>query len=362
MLTKKSFLKNQFLPKLYFIDLLRREKSRSDRWNTPLSIAIFNYDAEEKIDSQIVIEKFNKLFYPLQNGIRETDALGYIDEGVVGLLLPNTDKEGVQACIKKAVNGHGKLPFTITTGTYPDQIFQRLLMENRSFQSMCVCSPESLTTSSARVEYPLKRSLDVIGALLALLLFSPLMLLTALLIKTTSSGPIIFKQERLGQKGRSFTFYKFRSMYVNNDDQIHREYVTQLIKGDLDKINQGSLEKPLYKIKTDPRVTWVGEIIRKTSIDELPQLFNVLKGEMSLVGPRPPLPYEADNYQSWHLKRILDAKPGITGLWQVEGRSKTTFDEMVRMDIRYIRSCSLLLDLKILFKTIKVVLRCDGAG
>jgi len=151
-------------------------------------------------------------------------------------------------------------------------------------------------------------------------------------------------------------------MKNNNDNQIHREYVTQLIQGDLAKINQGDSEKPLYKMKTDPRVTWVGRIIRKTSIDELPQLFNVLKGEMSLVGPRPPLRYEADHYQSWHLRRILDAKPGITGLWQVEGRSRTTFDEMVRLDIRYMRNCSLSLDLKILLKTFKVVLQCDGVG
>ena len=114
-------------------------------------------------------------------------------------------------------------------------------------------------------------------------------------------------------------------------------------------------------MKEDPRVTWIGRLIRKTSIDELPQLINVLKGEMSLVGPRPPLPYEADNYQFWHLRRILEAKPGITGLWQVEGRSRTTFDEMVRLDIRYIQNCSLLLDLKILIKTLKVVLQCGGA-
>ena len=109
-------------------------------------------------------------------------------------------------------------------------------------------------------------------------------------------------------------------------------------------------------------MTWVGRIIRKTSIDELPQLFNVLKGDMSLVGPRPPVPYEAENYQSWHLRRVLDIKPGITGLWQVEGRSKVTFDEMVRMDLRYIRSCSLALDLRILAKTVLVVLRTDGAA
>jgi lipopolysaccharide/colanic/teichoic acid biosynthesis glycosyltransferase len=150
-------------------------------------------------------------------------------------------------------------------------------------------------------------------------------------------------------------------MVANGDDRIHREYVTSLINGELEGINRGNAAKPLYKITFDPRVTGVGRIIRKTSIDELPQLFNVLKGDMSLVGPRPPLSYEADNYQSWHLRRILEAKPGMTGLWQVEGRSKISFDEMVRLDLRYIQRCSLLLDLQILFKTIKVVFRCEGA-
>ena len=194
-----------------------------------------------------------------------------------------------------------------------------------------------------------------------MVLLSPVMLITALAVAATSPGPVILKQVRLGKNGVPFVFYKFRSMVANTDDRIHREYVTSLINGDLEKINQGSPAKPLYKIEFDPRVTKVGRIIRKTSIDELPQLFNVLKGDMSLVGPRPPLPYEAENYQSWHLRRILEAKPGMTGLWQVEGRSKICFDEMVRRDLRYIQSCSLLLDLRILLKTIKVVFRCEGA-
>jgi lipopolysaccharide/colanic/teichoic acid biosynthesis glycosyltransferase len=145
------------------------------------------------------------------------------------------------------------------------------------------------------------------------------------------------------------------------DDQIHREYIQNFINGDHEKVNQGDAEKPLYKIKSDPRTTRVGRFIRKTSIDELPQFFNVLKGDMSLVGPRPPLPYEAEKYQSWHLRRILEMKPGITGLWQVEGRSKTGWDDTVRLDIRYIRHWSLMLDFKILFKTVKVVLRDRGA-
>jgi lipopolysaccharide/colanic/teichoic acid biosynthesis glycosyltransferase len=165
----------------------------------------------------------------------------------------------------------------------------------------------------------------------------------------------------VGEKGKRFSFYKFRSMYWNTDDRIHREYVANLIKGEHEGVNQGDGEKPLYKIKRDPRVTPVGKIIRKLSIDELPQLYNVLKGEMSLVGPRPPLPYEVEKYDSWHLRRILEVKPGITGLWQVDGRSTTSFDEMVRLDLRYARNWSVWLDLKILAKTIKAVLRPSGA-
>ena len=150
-------------------------------------------------------------------------------------------------------------------------------------------------------------------------------------------------------------------MYSKVDDQLHREFVTNLIKGEHEKINQGDEEDPLYKIKDDPRVTKVGKIIRKTSIDELPQFFNVLKGEMSLVGPRPPIPYEVEKYEPWHLRRILEVKPGITGLWQVDGRSKTSFDDMVRLDLRYVQNWSLWLDVKILLKTIRAVIRPNGA-
>jgi len=150
-------------------------------------------------------------------------------------------------------------------------------------------------------------------------------------------------------------------MRCDNDDAVHREYVKNLIQGRHDQINEGDAEQPAYKMQSDTRITAVGRIIRRTSIDELPQLFNVLKGEMSLVGPRPPIPYEIEDYQSWHLRRLQEVRPGITGLWQVEGRSKTSFDDMVRLDLRYIRNWSLWLDIKILFKTVLVVIRCDGA-
>jgi lipopolysaccharide/colanic/teichoic acid biosynthesis glycosyltransferase len=180
-------------------------------------------------------------------------------------------------------------------------------------------------------------------------------------VKFGSPGPTIYRQSRIGMGGRRFTFYKFRSMRTDSNDRVHREYVEKLIAGQHEEINQGSSDKPVYKMRSDPRITPVGRIIRKTSIDELPQLWNVLKGEMSLVGPRPPVTYEAAKYQSWHMRRLQEMRPGLTGLWQVEGRSRTTFDDMVRLDLRYIRNWSLWLDIRILFKTVFVVLNWNGA-
>jgi lipopolysaccharide/colanic/teichoic acid biosynthesis glycosyltransferase len=178
----------------------------------------------------------------------------------------------------------------------------------------------------------------------------------------TSPGAALFKQQRLGRFGAPFEIYKFRSMSAKNDDKAHREYVAKLIQGNLAEINQGDAANPVYKMTRDPRITKVGHFIRKTSIDELPQLFNVLKGDMSLVGPRPPLRYEAEKYQVWHLRRILEVRPGITGLWQVIGRSTTSFDEMVRLDLRYIREWSFWMDVKILLGTVRVVIMRSGGA
>src|SRR2546426_661604 len=205
--------------------------------------------------------------------------------------------------------------------------------------------------------YPpeLKRAIDMVGSLAALIALSALFAIIAALIKLTSQGPVFFRQKRIGQFGEEFTFLKFRSMYIDNDPAIHQEYIRNLINKKVDD-SDGT-----FKIKNDPRVTPVGRFIRKTSLDELPQFINVLKGDMSLVGPRPPIPYELESYSLWHRRRIAEARPGITGEWQVYGRSRTTFDEMVRMDLHYIRNQSLWLDLKILFKTPFVVLSGDGA-
>ncbi len=206
-----------------------------------------------------------------------------------------------------------------------------------------------------------KRGLDFALSLVLLILLSPLLLVIALAIKLTSKGPILFRQERLGQFGKPFQFLKFRSMYLNTDDSIHEKYIEEFI-GNGKATRSDANGKPLFKLVEDPRVTPVGRILRKTSLDELPQFINVFRGEMSLVGPRPPIRYELKSYDVWHRRRILEVRPGITGLWQVYGRSRTTFDEMVRMDLQYARNWSVWLDLKLLFWTPVAVLRGDGAG
>ena len=216
-------------------------------------------------------------------------------------------------------------------------------------------------SNSTKVELCLKRAMDIMGALAGIIFFSPMMLIVALLIKITSCGPILFRQERMGFLGKKFTFLKFRSMYVNCSEERHKEYVINLIRKKVGPDPQKPECKPVYKMNDDPRITPFGHFLRKSSIDELPQLFNVLKGDMSLVGPRPPIPYEVEKYENWHFRRVLEVKPGITGLWQVEGRSSTTFDEMVRLDLAYVNKFSVWLDLKIMFKTIWVVFSGKGA-
>ena len=206
-----------------------------------------------------------------------------------------------------------------------------------------------------------KRSMDIAGSISALIFCSPLFVLISLAIKLTSKGPILFKQERVGRYGSRFTFLKFRSMEWNNDARIHREYVKRFIAGEADPARVNSNQTAVYKIQSDPRVTCVGKVLRKSSLDELPQLFNVLKGDMSLVGPRPPIPYELESYQLWHRRRMLESKPGITGLWQVNGRSRLKFDDMVRLDLQYAKTWSLWLDIKILLQTPRAVLFGAGA-
>ena len=203
--------------------------------------------------------------------------------------------------------------------------------------------------------------LGLITVIISLLLFWPLFGLIALLIYIDSRGPILYRQMRIGEHGRLFSMLKFRSMYANSDPAIHRAHVQRLIVENLSPEQLNGHKNGSLKLAEDSRITRVGRIIRKTSLDELPQLINVFRGEMSLVGPRPPLVYELDVYREWHKKR-LDVLPGVTGVWQVKGRNRVSFDEMVRMDLDYIEHQSLWLDFKILLQTPWAAIHTNGAG
>jgi len=205
-----------------------------------------------------------------------------------------------------------------------------------------------------------KRCIDIMGSSAALLFLAPVFAVIALVIKLSSKGPALFKQERLGQGGKTFTLLKFRTMRTDCDAKIHQQFVEQFIAGQTVG-DAGQDSKPVFKIQNDSRLTPIGRFLRKTSLDELPQFCNVLLGDMSLVGPRPPIAYEFRAYEVWHRRRVLEIKPGITGLWQVEGRSRTRFDEMVRLDLKYARAWSIWLDLKILLQTPGAVLSGEGA-
>jgi exopolysaccharide biosynthesis polyprenyl glycosylphosphotransferase len=204
----------------------------------------------------------------------------------------------------------------------------------------------------------IKRGMDVAVSVMILLLTWPIWIVLAALIKLESRGPVFLRQERVGMDGKMFLMLKFRSMKEGADDAIHRELMMRMINGE--DVNQGTPDRPLYgKVKDDPRLTRIGGWMRRYSLDELPQVINVLKGQMSIVGPRPPLPYEVKHYKDWHRARF-HVKPGITGLWQVSGRNRLHFEDMVRLDIFYIENWSPWLDLKIIFKTIPVILRGEG--
>ena len=217
---------------------------------------------------------------------------------------------------------------------------------------------EEPLSTSARL---FKRTVDILVSSLILLVTAPLWIVITLAIKLSSHGPVLYRQERVGMDGQVFLLYKFRSMTNTEEvDESHREYMQRVIKKE-GKINLGTEESPSYKFINNSRLTGIGKWLRQTSLDELPQLFNVFKGEMSLVGPRPPIPYEVECYESWHRKR-LDVKPGLTGLWQVSGRYRLSFEQMVQLDIYYIENWSLWLDLKIILKTLPALFMREQAS
>ena len=344
------------LPLKQFLKELHREKRRSERSKAPLSLVLYQIDDKTARGAR----EAESLLELLHGAKRATDIVGHVGSDYFAVLCPDTNEHGVKGFMQKIESRAGDVSLAAVAATYPDELFENFASGTRT---PSIIQPLLASDAVDRRDraYPLKRAMDIVGALLAIGLFAPLMVGVSAMVALTSRGPIIFKQTRVGKGGVPFTFYKFRSMRINSDDAIHRDFVAKLINAeDAKGVRQGA-SPTIYKLKSDPRVTWIGRLIRKSSIDELPQFFNVLKGDMSLVGPRPPLPYEAAQYQPWHLRRVMTVKPGITGIWQVEGRSKVAFSEMVRMDLRYIRECSLTLDIKILLRTILVVVRGEGA-
>lgn len=219
--------------------------------------------------------------------------------------------------------------------------------------------PERAARKAGSIQRGVKRVVDVLGAALLLLILSPIMLVIGVVVMLDSPGPALFKQTRIGKDGRPFLFYKFRSMSNGCDQAVHREHVTKLMEGELGDEDRGA--DGSFKLECDPRVTQVGRFLRSTSIDELPQLINVLKGEMSLIGPRPPLPYEVELYSD-HDRRRLEVLPGMTGLWQVSGRTQLNYEESIDLDVEYVDNWSLALDAHIALKTPGAVFGRKGAG
>ena len=353
------------LEEKFFIRMLRLERKRTERSGKPFMLMLL--DGEELFQELTGAETLASIVAAIAGSTRETDMLGWYEQGaklaVLFSEIDTVDSTAMGKVIERvtlALRQH--LPIEQFKGLKISfRVFPEHSSNNKQDDDFTMYPDLSDRHLPRKGERLLKRLIDVLGSLLALVALAPVLAAIAALIKLTSKGPVLFRQQRLGLHGASFTFLKFRSMYVNNDPKVHQEYVKRLIagKGDLKQSNGSS--DGVYKLTNDSRITPLGRLLRKTSLDELPQFFNVLKGNMSLVGPRPPLSYEFDNYRTWHKSRVLEVKPGITGLWQVMGRSKTTFDEMVRLDLSYAKRWSIWLDLKILLQTPKAVCSGDGA-
>lgn len=382
LILKDSMISNkvEIYQKEFFLWMLRQEIYRVERTNQPLSMILLEISSLKNMIQTYCAIPLNNLVNImaciLEEDFRKTDIKGWYNNDILAILLPNTNKSGASIAYKKLreelaksvmqkdikSNNHFDTAFSIHI--YPDSLLNKnelCKIKGASQNPFTLCQNHFKYHNKSRIQHFLKRLIDLLGSVFGLFCLLPLILFIGLIIKLTSPGPVFFKQTRFGYHGIPFIFYKFRTMYYGVDDKSHREYVNNLIQGSNEKINLGSTQEPVLKMNNDPRVTRFGKYLRRSSLDELPQLFNVLKGEMSLVGPRPPIPYEIEKYQNWHLKRILEVKPGITGIWQVNGRSRTTFNDMVRMDLQYARNWTIGMDIVILCKTIKVVLSTKGA-
>lgn len=353
-----------------FAKLLTLERRRAERSRNPFALMLLDASKPFRTESRDLV--LARLLVSLSASTRETDVWGWYKKGsVIGVILTELGS-AVPHTLRNTMLS--KLRAALTTNLEPDQVKDIRISfhvfpedphledgDGHPDDSELVLYPDlQPRNDTQKVARAIKRCIDFCGSLGAIVLLAPLYVAIAAAIKLTSRGPILFRQTRIGQYGRPFTFLKFRSMYFLNSPKIHQEYVKRLIAGTADsKLSGGNGDA--YKLQNDPRVTPLGRFLRRTSLDELPQFFNVLRGDMSLVGPRPPIPYEIEVYDIWHRRRFFEVKPGITGLWQVKGRSRVTFDEMVRLDVQYMRNWSLGLDFRILLETPRAVVFGKGA-
>ena len=348
--------------------MISLERKRTERSGKPFLLMLV--DMQDGLASEKNGRVLAKVFSALAQSTRETDVMGwYRTNGVVGVMFTELNLDDRDLLLSTIMN---KSTETLRQNLEPEH-FDRIAITFHLFPeewdhnlperpSNPALYPDlSRREKGKKLDSTIKRLMDICGSLLAIALLSPLFLLIAIAIKLTSKGPILFQQKRIGQYGVPFAFLKFRSMYLNNDTTVHKEYVTQLIAGEAAPEGSDENGNAVYKLTKDRRITRVGRIIRRSSLDEIPQFFHVLHGEMSLVGPRPPIAYEVEAYDIWHRRRVLEAKPGITGLWQVNGRSRVKFDDMVRLDLQYATTWSPWLDLKILLRTPAAVFFGEGA-
>jgi lipopolysaccharide/colanic/teichoic acid biosynthesis glycosyltransferase len=353
-----------------FHTTLTRERRRAERSRNPIVLL--------QIDSHALQKKgfgaafMERLISIVSAASRETDIIGWYEEDLIlGVIFTEISLEGKSPVTEVL---HSKVVAALRDNLDPRLVSSlaisvHLIPESWDLQrpdrqsDIKVFQEHSRKATKNRHPMIIKRGMDVLGSSILLIMISPLLAAIALAIRLTSKGPVIFRQERVGWLGTRFECLKFRTMYTNNDAKIHRDYVQQLITGKPSNEDESDTvsEPVIYKITSDPRVTPIGKFLRRTSLDEVPQFWNVLRGEMSLVGPRPAVPYEFELYDDWHRRRVFDMKPGVTGLWQVSGRSRVSFDDMVRLDLRYSQCWSLWLDLKILLRTPHAALKGDGA-
>jgi len=345
-----------------FRGVLVRERRRADRSDRPLMLVLVGLaGGVESAPARV----WRAVSQALDACKRDTDVMGWFEQNqAIGVILPEIPATDAAFVHELETRVRCELARTLEPDALRD-LSMRLLMhpdpasaDGPAVEGVDPLIAELGSPEHSRAYYLCKRALDIAGSLAFLTLFAPVFGVVAALVKLTSAGPMFFRQVRIGEGGKPITMLKFRSMRVNASADIHQQYVTQFIKSGA-AANAGA--PGVYKLTNDPRITPIGSCIRKTSIDEFPQFFNVLGGSMSLVGPRPPLKYEVEQYKAWHCRRVLEAKPGITGLWQVEGRSRTTFDEMVRLDLRYAKTRSIWADIKILLATPRAVLSGKGA-